>query len=76
MDNWIEQALALNLKPINRFVKTVLNHYYGIIKSIETGISNAVSEGLNSVMQLARSRARGFRNYDNFIAMIYYLGNG
>jgi transposase len=76
MDNWIEQALALNLKPINRFVKTVLNHYNGIIKSIETGISNAVSEGLNSVMQLARSRARGFRNYDNFIAMIYYLGNG
>ncbi|TXD47382.1 MULTISPECIES: transposase, partial [unclassified Polaribacter] len=32
-------------------------------------------EGLNSVMQLARSRARGFRNIDNFCNMIYFLGN-
>ena len=75
MDKWIEQALELGLKPINRFVTTIRNHYNGIIKAIKTGISNAVSEGLNSVMQLARTRARGYRNHDNFIAMIYYLGS-
>lgn len=75
IEKWIEQALLLDLKPINLFVKTIRNHFKGVLKSITTGISNAVAEGLNSVMQLARTRARGFRNPDNFIAMIYYLGN-
>ncbi|MEC5166088.1 transposase [Flavobacterium sp. PL11] len=42
---------------------------------MKTGITNAVSEGLNSVMQLARSRARGYRNSQHFIKMVYYLGN-
>jgi transposase len=75
MESWIEKALSLNLKPINRFVKSVKNNIDGIINAIKTGITNAVSEGLNSVMQLARSRARGFRNIDNFCNMIYFLGN-
>ncbi len=39
------------------------------------GITNAVSEGLNSVMQIAKSRARGYRNINNFATMIYFLGN-
>lgn len=40
-----------------------------------TGITNAAAEGLNSIVQMAKSRARGFRNMDNFKAMIYCLGN-
>ncbi len=75
LEKWIENALLLELKPINAFVKTISEHYDGIIKSMITGITNAVSEGLNSVMQLARSRARGYRNSGNFCSMIYYLGN-
>ena len=75
MDKWIEKALALNLKPISKFVDTIYKHFDGIVNSITSGITNAVSEGLNSVMQLARSRARGFRNTQNFCAMVYYLGN-
>ena len=35
----------------------------------------AIAEGINSVVQLARSRARGFRNLENFKAMVYFLGN-
>ena len=76
MECWIKKALSLSLEPITKFVNTIYNHYNGIVKSIQTGITNAVSEGLNSVMQLARSRARGFRNVQNFIAMVYFLGNG
>lgn len=72
---WIEKAVAINLKPINAFVETVTNNFDGIINSMITGINNAISEGLNSVMQIARSRARGYRNTDNFKAMIYCLGN-
>jgi transposase len=75
MNRWLERALDLKLPPINKFVNTVYRHYNGIIKSITSGITNAVSEGLNSVIQLARSRARGFRNVTNFCAMVYFIGS-
>lgn len=72
---WIETALSLTLKPLTKFINTIYDHYNGIILAMKTGITNAISEGLNSVMQLARTRARGYRNHQNFIAMIYFLGN-
>jgi len=75
LGKWIQLALSLKLEPINKFVETVYSHYDGILQSIKTGITNAVSEGLNSVIQLARSRARGFRNIDNFKYMVYFIGN-
>ena len=72
---WIEKALSYNLKPLNDFVNTIYNNYNGIMLSFKTNITNAISEGINSVIQLAKSRARGFRNIENFMAMIYFLGN-
>ena len=74
MNEWLDLALDLVLKPFDKFVNTIIDHYQGVVMSIKTGITNAISEGLNSVMQLARSRARGFRNTKNFIAMVYFLG--
>lgn len=75
LESWLNRALSLKLKSINYFVKSVINNMDGIINSITTGITNAVSEGLNSVMQIAKSRARGYRNINNFATMIYFLGN-
>jgi transposase len=50
-------------------------NYDGTINSMKTGITNACAEGLNSIVQMAKSRARGFRNVENFKAMVYCLGN-
>lgn len=75
LDKWIEMAQATLLKPILTFVKTVSNHYKGIVNSMKSLVNNALSEGLNSVFQLSKYRARGYRNVNNFISMIYLLGN-
>jgi transposase len=75
IEKWIEKALGLDLEPINDFVETIRDHFDGIVQSIVTGVTNAVSEGLNSLMQLARARARGYRNIENFMAMVYFLGS-
>jgi len=72
---WVKKAISLELKPIIQFAKSVIKNIDGIVKSITTGITNALSEGLNSVMQLARARARGYRNTTNFSKIIYFLGN-
>jgi hypothetical protein len=41
---------------------------------MKTGLTNAAAEGINSIIQLTKSKSRGFRNVNNFISMIYMLG--
>ena len=53
--------------------KTVKSHLSGIINFVETQITNAILESINNKIQMAKRRARGYRNTDNFINMIYFL---
>jgi transposase len=62
-----------NLTSFKQFVKTVKAHWTGIINFCEAGINNGVLEGINSKVQLAKRRARGYRCTKNFINMIYFL---
>ena len=71
---WCKKVLTLCLSSLNAFVKTIENHWQGIINITLTKLSNGISEGLNSIVQLAKSRARGFKNIDNFIDIIYLIG--
>jgi transposase len=75
LEVWIEKAKQTYLEPIKIFINTIKNNYKGVVNSMKTGLSNAVAEGINSIVQLTKSRARGFRNLNNFINMIYMLGN-
>ena len=36
-------------------------------------LTNGVLEGINSIIQAAKSRARGYRSTENFITIIYLL---
>ncbi|MGB4664797.1 MAG: transposase, partial [Bacteroidales bacterium] len=40
---------------------------------IKAKITTGVIEGINNKIQLAKRRARGYRNINNFINMIYFL---
>lgn len=72
---WINKAKNTYLTPVRTFLNTIKNNYNGIVSSMKTGLTNAAAEGINSIIQLTKSRARGFRNVNNFISMIYMLGN-
>ncbi len=52
---------------------TVRAHWSGIVHFVESHITNGILEGINSKIQLAKLRARGYRNINNFINMIYFL---
>ena len=75
LEVWIEKAKQSYLEQIKTFINTIKNNYNGVVNSMKTGLSNAVAEGINSIVQLTKSRARGFININNFINMIYMLGN-
>lgn len=73
---WCTQVTALNLSPMTSFVKTLKRHWKGVLNIAFKKISNGISEGINSIIQLVKSRARGFRNIENYIDMIYLLKAG
>nr|WP_257005643.1 transposase [Tannerella forsythia] len=52
---------------------TFKGHLFGIKTFFEQGtITNGVLESLNSKVQLAKRRARGYANVNNFMDMVYY----
>jgi len=46
-------------------------HWKGIISYFEDRYSNGLLEGVNSMIQSLKANARGYRNDDNFMVMIY-----
>ena len=70
---WCDMAEESGIFPFIKFVKTIKSHWTGIINYINSKISNGILEGINSKIQLAKRRARGYRNIKNFINMIYFI---
>ena len=70
---WCDYAENSNLAPFLKAVKTIKNHWTGIVNYTKSKITNGILEGINSKVQLAKKRARGYRNIQNFINMIYFI---
>ena len=63
-----------NLAPVRKAVNTVEKHRDAIVARWRSNHSNARMEGLNSLFQAAKARARGYRNDLSFISIIYLIG--
>jgi transposase len=69
------QAIASSplLDPFRAALHTVQTHLERILERWASTHTNARLEGLNGLFQAARARARGYRNIDTFITIIYLL---
>ncbi len=70
---WCDLVEDSNLQPFIRVSNTIKSHWSGIVNFITSKLNNGILEGINSKIQLAKRRARGFRNIDNFIYMIFFI---
>jgi len=70
---WCDVAMESGIFPFRNAVRTIKAHWAGIVNYIESKVNNGILEGLNSKIQLAKKRARGYRNINNFINMIYFI---
>ena len=70
---WCDFVEEAGILPFKKFAATLKSHWSGIVNYIEAKISNGILEGINSKIQLAKRRARGYRNIHNFIYMIYFI---
>ena len=68
---WLAWAVRSRLDPIKKFAKMVKSHYYGILRFFDSRLTAGLSDGINSKIQEIKRRAKGFRNINNFINMIY-----
>ena len=74
LKKWYSWAIRSRLEPIRDFARVIKNNWNGVLNYFDSRITNGVLEGMNSIVQAARTRARGYRNVDRFIMMIYLLG--
>lgn len=70
---WCHEVDLAKIPAFMKFANTVRAHWLGIVQFVESLITNGILEGINSKIQLAKRRARGYRNINNFINMIYFL---
>jgi transposase len=70
---WVSEAKASELEPLVAFAEMLEAHWSGVIRWHHSRVSNGLLEGLNSLIQAAKRRARGYRSARNYKAMIYLV---
>ena len=68
---WCYGAKRSRLQPIKEFVSLVEKHWEGILAWHHNHLSNGLLEGINSLVQAAKARARGYRNKTKMITIVY-----
>lgn len=74
-DEWYKWAVRSQLEPMVKVAQTLNKHKKGILRWFVTKMTNGLLEGINSLVQAAKRKARGYRTIDNFIAMAYATVN-
>lgn len=73
LDKWYKWAVRSRLEPILKVAKTIKKRRTGIESWFDSRINNGLLEGINSIIQSAKSKARGFKTFKNFKTIIYLL---
>jgi transposase len=72
LNSWYYWATHSQLAPIVKVAKTIKRHWDGIVSWKESQINNGILEGLNSVLQSAKRKARGYK-IQHFKTIAYLL---
>jgi transposase len=73
LKKWYFWATHCRLEPMIDAAHTVKRHWAGILRWFESKIANGLIEGINSLVQAAKAKARGYRSTRNLKAIIYLL---
>jgi len=71
LKKWYFRATHSRLDDVIGVAKTIKKHWDGILNYFNSRITNGILEGMNSIVQLIKRNARGFKNSLYFINTIY-----
>jgi len=66
--SWLRRS---RLAPMKRAAATLMEHKTQILSYFFSRLTNAVAEGINSLIQSGKRKARGFRTFRGYSTMIY-----
>jgi transposase len=73
LSEWCQMVQDSAIEPMVKVAKTLLEHAEGVLRWFRSGLSNGLLEGINSLIQAAKSKARGYRTSRNLIAIAYLI---
>lgn len=73
LKKWFFWATHCRLEPVVKAARTIRRHQEGILRWFKSRINNGILEGINSLLQAAKSKARGYRTSRNLITMAYMI---
>ena len=65
---WLRRS---RLEPMKKAALTLMQHKDEILAYFHARLTNAIAEGLNSLIQAAKRKARGFRTYQGYRCCIF-----
>ena len=71
--DWFGWVSRSRLRPLVKVARMLKTHLENILTYLRHPITNAVTEGLNSKIQMIKSNARGFRSFDNYRTRILFF---
>ena len=72
---WYYRATHSRLEPLKNFAYTVADHWAGILAFFESRTTNGLLEGLNSLIQATKAKARGYRTINALKSIVYLIGS-
>jgi len=73
LKKWYFWTTHCRLAPMIKAAHAVKRHWDGILRWFDSKIANGLIEGINSLVQAAKAKARGYRSTRNLKAIIYLL---
>ncbi len=73
LKKWYFWATHSRLPPMIDAARTVKRHWNGILRWHDSKIANGILDGINSLVQAAKAKARGYRSSRNLHATIYLI---
>lgn len=67
---WLRKS---RLEPMKKVALTLRKYADEILNIFQTRMTNAICEGINSMIQAAKRKARGFHTFEGFSSMIYLI---
>lgn len=73
LTRWCNWAVRSRVPAMIDAAKTIRRHFEGVLRWFTSRITNGILEGINSLIQAAKAKARGYRSTRNLITMAYLL---
>ena len=73
LKKWFFWATHSKLEPMITAAYFIKRHWEGIMNYTTTRVTNGVLEGINSIIQSVKRRARGYGTTKHYISMVYLV---